>query len=48
VTEDGNGKGKGKAKGNGNGKVIVQQTPGGDILSRADALQLQKEMYEES
>jgi hypothetical protein len=43
---------KGKAmeeeKGNGNskGKGIVKQTPGGDNISRAVALQLQKEMHE--
>jgi len=53
-TKDGKGKGKGKAtkegkgKGNGNGKGkgIVKQTPGGDDISRAVAVQLQKEMYE--
>jgi hypothetical protein len=49
---DGKGKGKGKApeegkgKGNGKGKGIVKQTPGGDDISCAVALQLQKEMYE--
>jgi len=53
-TKDGQGKGKGKAteegkgkgKGNGKGKGIVKQTPGGDDISRAVAVQLQKEMYE--
>jgi len=47
-TKDGKGKGKGKrkGKGNGNGKGIVEQTPGGDDISRAVALQLQKERYE--
>jgi len=40
------GKGKGKGKGNGNGKDIVKRTPGGDDITRADALQLQKERYE--
>jgi len=38
------GEGKGKGKGNGNGKDIVKQTPGGDDISRAIALQLQTEM----
>jgi hypothetical protein len=48
----GKGKGKGKAteerkgKGNGKGKGIVKDTPGGNDISRAVALQLQKEMYE--
>jgi len=37
---------KGKGKGNGKGKFIVQQTPGGEDISRASGLQLQKEMYE--
>jgi len=37
--------GKGKRKGNGTGKGIVKQTPGGDDISRAVALQLQKEIY---
>jgi len=52
VTKYGKGTGKGKAmeegkgKGNGKGKGIVIQTPGGDNISRAVALQLQKEMYE--
>jgi len=45
-TKDGKGKGKGKGKGNGKGKGIVKQTPGGDDICRAIALQLQKEMYE--
>jgi len=45
-TKDGKGKGKGKGKGNGKGNGIVKQTPGGDDISRAVALQLQKEMYE--
>jgi len=44
------GKGKameeGKGKGNGKGKDIVKQTLGGDYISRAVALQLQKDMYE--
>jgi hypothetical protein len=43
---DGMGKGKGKEKGNGKGKGIVIQTTGGDDISRAVALQLQKERYE--
>jgi len=45
-TKDWKGKGKGKGKGNGKGKAIVKQTPGGDDISRAVALQLQKERYE--
>jgi len=49
-TKDGKGKEKGKwegkGKGNGEGKGIVEQTTGGDDISRAIALQLQKEMYE--
>ena len=53
-TKDGEWKGKGKVteqrkekeKGNVNGKGIVKQTPGGDDISRAVAMQLQKEMYE--
>jgi len=40
------GKGKGKGKRNGNGKGIVKRTPGGDDISHAVALQLQKERYE--
>jgi len=46
----GKGKGKpmkeGKGKGNCKGQGIGKQTPGGDDISRAVALQLQKEMYE--
>jgi len=38
--------GKGKGKRNGKEKGIVNQTPRGDDISRAIALQLQKEMYE--
>ena len=38
-------KGKGKGKVNGRGKGIVEQTPGGDGISRAVALNLGKEMY---
>src|SRR5882757_4012440 len=45
-TKDGKGKGKGKGKGNANGKGIVKRTPGGDDISCAVALQLQKERYE--
>jgi len=45
-TKDGKGKRKGKGKGNVKGKCIVKQTPGGDDISRAVALQLQKEMHE--
>jgi len=47
-TTDGNGKmnGNGKGKENGKGKGIVKQTPGGDEISCAVALQLQKEMSE--
>jgi len=45
-TKDVKGKGKGKVKGNGNGQGIVKRTPGGDDISRAVALQLQKERYE--
>jgi len=45
-TKNGKGKRKGKEKGNGKGKDIVNQTPGGDVISRAFALQLQKEMSE--
>jgi len=37
---------KWKGKGYGEGKDIVKQTPGGDDISRAIALQMQKEMYE--
>jgi len=46
ATEDGKGKGKGKVKGNGKEKGILKHTPGGDDISRAVALQLQKEMSE--
>jgi hypothetical protein len=53
-TKDGKGKWKGKAteegkgKGKGNGKVkgIVKQTPGGDDISCAVAVQWMKEIYE--
>jgi len=45
-TKDGKGKGKWKGKGNGKGKGSVKQTPGGDDLSLAVALQWQKEWYE--
>jgi len=45
-TMDGNGKGLGKGMGNGKGRGIVKQTPGGDDISGAIALQLQKEMFE--
>jgi hypothetical protein len=45
-TKDGKGKGKGKGKGHGTGKGIVKRTPGGDDISRAVALQLQKQMSE--
>jgi hypothetical protein len=45
-TKDGKGKGKGQGKRNGKGKGIVKQTPGGDDISRAVALQLQKERYQ--
>ena len=44
ATEEG--KGKGKGKGNSKGKGIVKQTPVGDDISCAIALQLQKEMYQ--
>jgi hypothetical protein len=46
VTADGKGKGMRKGKGHGKGKGIVKQTPGGDDMSRAVALQLEKEMSE--
>ena len=42
----GKGKGTGKGQGKGKGKGIVKQTPGGDDISCAVALQLQKERYE--
>jgi len=45
-TKDRKGKGKGKGKGNSKGKGIVKRTPGGDDISRAVALQLQKQMSE--
>jgi len=45
-TKDLKGKGKGKGKRNGNRKGIVKRTAGGDDISRAVALQLQKETYE--
>jgi len=45
-TKDVTGKGMGKGTGNGNGKGIVKRTPWGDDISRAVALQLQKERYE--
>jgi len=37
---------KGKGKGKGKWKGIVKQTPGGDDISRAVAVQLQQDMYE--
>jgi len=48
ATEDGKGKRKwkGKGKGNDKGKGIVKQTPAGDNISHAVALQLQKWMSE--
>jgi hypothetical protein len=45
-TKDVKGKGKGKGKGNSKGKGIVKQTPRGDDISRAIALQWQKARYE--
>jgi hypothetical protein len=45
-TKDRKGNRKGKWKGNSKGKGIVKQNPGGDDISRAVALQLQKERYE--
>jgi hypothetical protein len=45
-TKDGMGKWKGKWKGTGKGKGIVKRTPGGDDISCAVALQLQKLMSE--
>jgi len=42
ATEDGKGNGKGKGNGNVNGKGIVEQTSGGDDISHAVALQLQR------
>jgi len=44
--KDGKRKGKVKGKGDGKGQGIVKQTPGGDDISRAVALQYQKERYE--
>jgi len=41
ATENRKGKGKGKGKGNSKEKAIVKQTPGGDDISHAVALQLQ-------
>jgi len=46
ATQDRKGKGMGKRKGNGKGKGNVQNTPGGDNMSRAVALQLQNDMRE--
>jgi hypothetical protein len=46
-TKDRKGKRKGKGKGTGKGKGIVKQTPGRDDISRAVALELQKERYQE-
>jgi hypothetical protein len=43
---DRKGKGKVKGQGNGKGKGIVKQPPGGDDISHAVALQLQKERNE--
>jgi hypothetical protein len=37
---------EGERVGKGKGKCIVKQTPGGDDISCAIALQLQKERYE--
>jgi hypothetical protein len=45
-TKDWKGKGKGKGKGNCKRKGIIKLTPRGDDISRAVALQLQKERYE--
>jgi hypothetical protein len=45
-TKDGKGKGKRKGKGNGKGKGKVKQTLGGDDMSHAVALQLQKQRYD--
>jgi hypothetical protein len=46
ASEDGKGKGKGKGKGNGKEKGIVIHTPGGDDISLAVALQVQKDISE--
>jgi len=45
-TKDGKGKWMGKGKGNVNGTSIVKQTPGGDAISRAVPLHLQKKQSE--
>jgi hypothetical protein len=45
-TKNRKGTGKGKGKGNGQGKGIVKRTPGGDDISCAVALQLQKQIAE--
>jgi len=42
ATRDRKGKGKGKGKGDSKGNGIVKQTPRGDDISRAIALQLQE------
>jgi hypothetical protein len=44
ASEAGKGKGKEMGKGNTKGKCIVMHTPGGDDISRAVALQLQREL----
>jgi predicted transposase YdaD len=46
VTEDEKGKGKEQGKANGKEKGIVKPAPVGDEISRAIALQMQKEMSE--
>jgi hypothetical protein len=46
ATEDGNGKGKAMWKANGKVKGFVVQSPGGDDISCAIALQLQKAISE--
>jgi hypothetical protein len=45
-SNDGKGIGKRKGKGNGKGNSIVKRAPGGDAISHAVALQMQKERYE--
>jgi hypothetical protein len=45
-TRDGMRNGMWKGKGNGEGKGIVDQTPGGDDISHAVNMQLQKEIPE--
>jgi hypothetical protein len=45
-TTDGNGIGKENGKGNSKTKGMIKNTPGGDDISPAVALQLQEEMYE--